>query len=116
MIAYLTFDHLPFIFLLSFSSYSLPCIVTASSCPQVLQNMVHCADLSNPTKPLDLYKNWVSSIMEEFFQQGDRERDQGMDISPMCDRHTATIEKSQVREQQHMIVSLNELLKYQGQQ
>lgn len=37
--------------------------------------------------------------MEEFFQQGDRERDQGMDISPMCDRHTATIEKSQVRQQ-----------------
>ncbi|XP_068239238.1 3',5'-cyclic-AMP phosphodiesterase-like, partial [Palaemon carinicauda] len=63
---------------------------------QVLQNMVHCADLSNPTKPLELYKNWVSSIMEEFFQQGDREREQGMDISPMCDRHSATIEKSQV--------------------
>lgn len=59
--------------------------------------MVHCADLSNPTKPLELYRNWVSSIMEEFFQQGDREREQGMDISPMCDRHSATIEKSQVR-------------------
>ncbi|XP_042883288.1 cAMP-specific 3',5'-cyclic phosphodiesterase 4C-like isoform X1 [Penaeus japonicus] len=63
---------------------------------QVLQNMVHCADLSNPTKPLELYRHWVSSIMEEFFQQGDREREQGMDISPMCDRHSATIEKSQV--------------------
>lgn len=63
---------------------------------QVLQNMVHCADLSNPTKPLDIYRNWVSSIMEEFFQQGDREREEGMDISPMCDRHSATIEKSQV--------------------
>ncbi|KAK3873987.1 hypothetical protein Pcinc_021042 [Petrolisthes cinctipes] len=63
---------------------------------QVLQNMVHCADLSNPTKPLELYRDWVSSIMEEFFQQGDRERDQGMDISPMCDRLSATIEKSQV--------------------
>lgn len=59
--------------------------------------MVHCADLSNPTKPLELYRHWVSSIMEEFFQQGDREREQGMDISPMCDRHSATIEKSQVR-------------------
>ncbi|KAK7070351.1 cAMP-specific 3',5'-cyclic phosphodiesterase 4C [Halocaridina rubra] len=58
--------------------------------------MVHCADLSNPTKPLELYRNWVASIMEEFFQQGDREREQGMDISPMCDRHSATIEKSQV--------------------
>lgn len=34
--------------------------------------------------------------MEEFFQQGDKERENGMDISPMCDRHNATIEKSQV--------------------
>lgn len=63
---------------------------------QVLQNMVHCADLSNPTKPLELYRRWVDAIMEEFFQQGDREREQGMDISPMCDRHNSTIEKSQV--------------------
>ncbi|XP_041976172.1 cAMP-specific 3',5'-cyclic phosphodiesterase, isoforms N/G isoform X2 [Aricia agestis] len=63
---------------------------------QVLENLVHCADLSNPTKPLPLYKRWVSLLMEEFFQQGDREREQGMDISPMCDRQNATIEKSQV--------------------
>lgn len=34
--------------------------------------------------------------MEEFFLQGDKERESGMDISPMCDRHNATIEKSQV--------------------
>ena len=59
--------------------------------------MVHCADLSNPTKPLDIYRRWVSLIMEEFFQQGDREREQGLDVSPMCDRQNATIEKSQVR-------------------
>ncbi|XP_059062175.1 cAMP-specific 3',5'-cyclic phosphodiesterase, isoforms N/G isoform X2 [Achroia grisella] len=63
---------------------------------QVLENLVHCADLSNPTKPLSLYKRWVGLLMEEFFQQGDREREHGMDISPMCDRHNATIEKSQV--------------------
>ena len=25
-------------------------------CLKVLQNMVHCADLSNPTKPLELYR------------------------------------------------------------
>ena len=67
---------------------------------QVLQNMVHCADLSNPTKPLEAYKLWVDRIMEEFFQQGDKERAAGMDISPMCDRYNATIEKSQVRELQ----------------
>ncbi|KAJ2947194.1 hypothetical protein O0L34_g16556 [Tuta absoluta] len=63
---------------------------------QVLENLVHCADLSNPTKPLPLYKRWVALLMEEFFQQGDREREHGMDISPMCDRHNATIEKTQV--------------------
>ncbi|KAF0774181.1 cAMP-specific 3',5'-cyclic phosphodiesterase isoform X1 [Aphis craccivora] len=63
---------------------------------QVLQNLVHCADLSNPTKPLELYKRWVDLLMEEFFQQGDKEREQNLDISPMCDRHSATIEKSQV--------------------
>ncbi|KAH8386938.1 hypothetical protein KR093_003679 [Drosophila rubida] len=63
---------------------------------QVLENLVHCADLSNPTKPLPLYKRWVALLMEEFFLQGDKERESGMDISAMCDRHNATIEKSQV--------------------
>uniref|UniRef100_A0A3P9LK24 Phosphodiesterase n=1 Tax=Oryzias latipes TaxID=8090 RepID=A0A3P9LK24_ORYLA len=63
---------------------------------QVLQNMVHCADLSNPTKPLELYRKWTDRIMVEFFTQGDRERDKGMEISPMCDKHNASIEKNQV--------------------
>uniref|UniRef100_A0A8C3JM03 Phosphodiesterase n=1 Tax=Calidris pygmaea TaxID=425635 RepID=A0A8C3JM03_9CHAR len=63
---------------------------------QVLQNMVHCADLSNPTKPLELYRQWTDRIMVEFFHQGDREREKGMEISPMCDKHTASVEKSQV--------------------
>uniref|UniRef100_A0A8C0UCF4 Phosphodiesterase n=1 Tax=Cyanistes caeruleus TaxID=156563 RepID=A0A8C0UCF4_CYACU len=63
---------------------------------QVLQNMVHCADLSNPTKPLELYRQWTDRIMVEFFRQGDREREKGMEISPMCDKHTASVEKSQV--------------------
>ncbi|XP_054031369.1 cAMP-specific 3',5'-cyclic phosphodiesterase 4C isoform X5 [Dryobates pubescens] len=63
---------------------------------QVLQNMVHCADLSNPTKPLELYRQWTDRIMVEFFGQGDRERERGMEISPMCDKHTASVEKSQV--------------------
>ncbi|KAF5300573.1 hypothetical protein FQA39_LY11119 [Lamprigera yunnana] len=63
---------------------------------QVLENLVHCADLSNPTKPLPIYRRWVDLLMEEFFLQGDREREAKMEISPMCDRHSATIEKTQV--------------------
>lgn len=64
---------------------------------QVLKNMVHCADLSNPTKTLLLYRQWTERIMEEFFRQGDKERERGMEISAMCDKHTASVEKSQVK-------------------
>ncbi|XP_070990410.1 3',5'-cyclic-AMP phosphodiesterase 4D-like [Oncorhynchus clarkii lewisi] len=63
---------------------------------QVLQNIVHCADLSNPTKPLQLYRQWTDRIMEEFFSQGDRERERGMEISPMCDKHNTSFQKNQV--------------------
>ncbi|XP_066430302.1 3',5'-cyclic-AMP phosphodiesterase 4C-like isoform X2 [Eleutherodactylus coqui] len=63
---------------------------------QVLQNMVHCADLSNPTKPLEVYRQWTDRIIVEFFHQGDREREKGIEISPMCDKHNASVEKSQV--------------------
>jgi cAMP-specific phosphodiesterase 4 len=63
---------------------------------QVLQNMIHCADLSNPTKPLEIYIKWTDRIMEEFWRQGDKERDLGLEISPMCDRRVASVEKHQV--------------------
>ncbi len=58
--------------------------------------MIHCADLAGLTKPLAVYHKWCARINEEFFCQGDKERELGMDISPMCDRNNATIEKSQI--------------------
>ena len=64
--------------------------------PQVLRAVVHCADLSNPTRALPLSRQWSERIMEEFFQQGDRERQRGMEVSAMCDRGTASIERAQV--------------------
>jgi len=63
---------------------------------KILQNMVHCCDLSNPTKPQEQYVQWVDRLMEEFWVQGDKERELGLDMSPMCDRSNATVEKSQV--------------------
>ena len=67
-----------------------------SSKSLVLQNMVHCADLSNPTKPLALYRRWTSNILEEFFQQGDKEREKGLNISPNCDRNKVSVNQSQI--------------------
>ena len=42
--------------------------------------MIHCSDLSNPTKPLDIYRLWVDRITEEFFIQGDKVHMSGMDM------------------------------------
>ena len=35
----------------------------------ILKCMVHCADLSNPTRKLSHYQKWVEELMEEFFRQ-----------------------------------------------
>lgn len=70
---------------------------------QVLQNMLHCADLSNPTKPLEIYRRWVDKVMSEFHLQGDKERSQNLEISPMCDRMNANVERSQVSYMYHAI-------------
>ena len=63
---------------------------------QVLQNLIHCCDVSNPTKPLELYTQWVDRLMMETFNQGDKERQQGLSMSPLCDRHTVNLAKCQV--------------------
>jgi len=63
---------------------------------QVLQNLIHCCDLSNPTKPLPLYTEWVDRLMEESFKQGDKEREQGLEINPLGDRNTLNVAKCQV--------------------
>jgi len=34
--------------------------------------------------------------MDEFFRQGDLERDDGLEISPMCDRYVASVDQTQV--------------------
>jgi len=70
---------------------------------QVLKTLVHCADLSNATKPLYLYRQWTDRIMEEFFIQGDLEREHGLEISPMCDRNNASVEQSQV-DNHHLLI------------
>lgn len=62
----------------------------------ILECLIHCSDLSNPLKPLPLYSQWTDKIMEEFFRQGDQERELELEISPLCDRNVANVCKSQM--------------------
>ena len=63
---------------------------------EFLNIFVHSADISNPTKPLDIYKQWAQRCLDEFFRQGDAEKRLGLPISFNCDRNTVTLPQSQL--------------------
>ena len=63
---------------------------------EFLNVLIHSADVSNPTKPLDIYKQWATRCVEEFFKQGDMEKRLGMPVSFNCDRDTVSLPQSQV--------------------
>lgn len=56
---------------------------------------LHSADISNPAKPAGVSQEWTKRVMEEFYAQGDRERDLKLPISPFMDRFTTSIGKCQ---------------------
>jgi hypothetical protein len=63
---------------------------------EFLSVIIHSADVSNPTKPLDIYKQWAQRCVEEFFKQGDMEKRLGIPVSFNCDRDTVSLPQSQM--------------------
>ena len=56
--------------------------------------IVHSADISNPTKIFDVYYKWAELVVKEFYQQGDKEKELGLNCS--CDRNKVSLFKSQL--------------------
>ena len=56
--------------------------------------LIHSADISNPTKKFNIYYKWAKLVVEEFFQQGDKEKELG--IKCTFDRVTTTIYQNQL--------------------
>jgi hypothetical protein len=52
----------------------------------LLQSALHVSDLSNPSRPLAIALRWTDKITEEFFSQGDSEKEMGLKVSLMMDR------------------------------
>ena len=48
---------------------------------QYMELVVHSADISNPTKKYNIYLKWAKLVVEEFLQQGDKEKALGLPIS-----------------------------------
>uniref|UniRef100_A0A671W452 Phosphodiesterase n=1 Tax=Sparus aurata TaxID=8175 RepID=A0A671W452_SPAAU len=63
---------------------------------KVLSLMLHAADISHPAKAWPLHYRWTHNLMEEFFQQGDKEIELGLPFSPLCDRKATMIAQSQI--------------------
>ena len=43
----------------------------------VMSFIVHSADISHPTKTWELHEKWTAGLVEEFFRQGDAEKERG---------------------------------------
>ena len=65
----------------------------------MLQCLIHCADLGNPAKPVDLAADWAKRITQEQFLQGDDEKRLGIPINPLGDRDQVCLGKCQVRDE-----------------
>jgi hypothetical protein len=62
----------------------------------VLELILHSADISNPYKPFDICYKWCLLVVEEFSLQGDKEKSEGLEISPMCDRNAINLANMQM--------------------
>eukprot|EP01062_Namystynia_karyoxenos_P026957 TRINITY_DN207_c0_g1_i2.p1 TRINITY_DN207_c0_g1~~TRINITY_DN207_c0_g1_i2.p1 ORF type:complete len:1285 (+),score=600.12 TRINITY_DN207_c0_g1_i2:110-3856(+) len=71
---------------------------------------VKLADISNCGRPQKLYHGWCNVIVDEFFQQGDRERLQGMAVSPFMDRFTTVMAKGQIGFMNYIVAPLFECM------
>jgi 3',5'-cyclic-nucleotide phosphodiesterase len=66
------------------------------------------ADISNCGRPHDLYMRWGAKISDEFYMQGDREKNHGLSISPFMDRASPGVSKSQISFMNFVVVPMFE--------
>ena len=72
--------------------------------------ILHCADISNPGKEWDQSERWAILVLNEFFKQGDFEKQQGMEVSMNCDREKTSIPESQLGFGKYIIKELYDVL------
>ena len=64
---------------------------------QCLLNMIiHTSDISNPAKPDKISGKWTQRVYDEFFVQGDMEKEKKLPVSNFCDRHTTNVNKAMI--------------------
>ena len=62
----------------------------------LLNYLIHMADLCHNCKDFSISIVWIELLSEEFWMQGDKEREQGLPVSFLCDRNNVDIPSSQI--------------------
>jgi len=68
--------------------------------------LVHAADISNPCRPWEVCQQWAHACLDEFFSQGDREKELGIPVQMLNDRCKVSRPSSQIGFLEFMIVPL----------
>jgi len=71
---------------------------------------LHCADVSNPGKEWVQSERWAGLVMNEFFSQGDLQKELGLKPSKNCDREVVSVPACQIGFGDYVIRDLYELL------
>ncbi|XP_072911201.1 high affinity cGMP-specific 3',5'-cyclic phosphodiesterase 9A-like isoform X6 [Hemitrygon akajei] len=50
------------------------------------QVLIKCCDTSNEVRPTQVSEPWLDCLLQEYFMQGDREKSEGLPVSPFMDR------------------------------
>jgi hypothetical protein len=61
----------------------------------VMSMAIKCGDIGHSAKITELHEKWTFLVCDEFFHQGDVEKERNMSVSIYCDRETTDIPRSQ---------------------
>lgn len=58
--------------------------------------LIKCCDISNEVRPMDVSEPWLDCLLEEYFNQSDREKAEGLPVAPFMDREKVTKPTAQI--------------------
>ena len=76
----------------------------------MLNYLIHAADLGHNTQKFDISIHWVELLTQEFWNQGDKEKEKKLNISFLCDRNNVDVPPSQVGFLKGFILSTFDIL------
>eukprot|EP00002_Diphylleia_rotans_P005239 TRINITY_DN1434_c0_g1_i4.p1 TRINITY_DN1434_c0_g1~~TRINITY_DN1434_c0_g1_i4.p1 ORF type:complete len:1076 (+),score=202.61 TRINITY_DN1434_c0_g1_i4:227-3454(+) len=83
--------------------------ISADSRMLLMKMGMKLSDVSNPAKIPHVALEWTRRISDEFYSQGDKEREKMIPISPFMDRNAPVVSKSQVGFISFVVMPLAEL-------